>query len=112
MKKSCNKCPFYDDGNCKDIGELTCLVEIFLAELESPKHQKSKDKIIEELRIDNRVLRDVVDELTSRLSHLMRSEFIAGFDAKSNMTGKYLLDINDADKIAKLGLERYGVVDE
>ncbi len=54
-------------------------------------------KLLEELEAKDKV----IESLTNRIKHLLESEYIAGFDIKDPITGEYVRDIADADKMHK-----------
>ena len=61
-------------------------------------------KIIEQERTIN-AQQEYIEKLMQRLGHLLQSDFIRAFDEIDNRTGKYLINIREADKIAKEGLK-------
>ncbi len=54
-------------------------------------------KLLEELEAKDKV----IESLTNRIRHLLESEYIASFDIKDPITGEYVRDIADADKMHK-----------
>ena len=54
-------------------------------------------KLLEELEAKDKV----IESLTNRIKHLLESEYIADFDKKDPITGEYVRDIADADKMHK-----------